>query len=319
MNRLLSSKFLHCQKRTLTQKNSYNFAQICSSAAEALRDVKDGSRILMGGFGICGIPENSILEIKKKGVKDLFIASNTCGVADWGLGLLLQSGQIKRVAASYVGENPVFEKLFKSGQLEVELIPQGTLAEKMRSGGMGIPAFYTPTGVGTYVEYGKVPVRFIPNSPIPDMISKPKERRVFNGRAYIMEETLTADFSIVKAQKADRKGNLYYNRTARNFNEDAVLGGKIAIAEVEEIVENGELDPDLIHTPGVFVDRVFVGEKFERRFEKLVYDNSDAPPKPADKITHKERVRNKIVARAAKEVKSGMNLNLGIGMPTLLP
>lgn len=189
----------------------------------------------------------------------------------------------------------------------------------MRQAGLGIAAFYTPTGVGTYVEYGKVPLRFKPGSPIPDMLSKPKERRIFNGRPYIMEETLPGDFAIVKAQKADKKGNLYYHKTARNFNEDVILGGKIRIAEVEEIVENGELDPDYIHTPGIFVDRVFVGAKFEKRIEKLVYDKSDQPPTPADKLSHKERVRNKIVGRAAQEVSDGQNLNLGIGMPTMLP
>lgn len=169
----------------------------------------------------------------------------------------------------------------------------------MRAGGLGIAAFFTPTGVDTYVEEGKIPVRFKAGTPHPDMVSEKKERRVFNGRPYIMEETMKGDFSIVKAQKADRKGNLYYYRTSRNFNEDAILGGKIKIAEVEEIVEDGELDPDMIHTPGIFVDRVFVGEKFERRIEKLVYDRSDEPPKAEKDISHKERVRNKIVKRAA--------------------
>jgi 3-oxoacid CoA-transferase subunit A len=222
------------------------FDKVVNSYAEAMAGLEDGMMVIAGGFGLCGIPENLIKEIKRKGTKALTVASNNCGTDDQGLGMLLVDKQIKKMIASYVGENALFEAQMMSGELEVELTPQGTLAEKMRAGGAGIPAFYTATGYGTPVGEGK-------------------EVREFNGRPYILEEALQGDFSIAKAWKADRNGNLVFRMTARNFNPMAVTAGKIAVVEVEEIVEVGELDPDEIHLPGIYVDRLIQGS-----FEKVI-------------------------------------------------
>ncbi|CAA0094392.1 putative succinyl-CoA:3-ketoacid coenzyme A transferase subunit A [Halioglobus japonicus] len=216
------------------------FDKVVGSYEEALEGLNDGMTIIAGGFGLCGIPENLIKEIKRRGTKGLTIASNNAGVDGKGLGLLLEDKQIKKMIASYVGENALFEAQMMSGELEVELTPQGTLAEKMRAGGAGIPAFYTATGYGTPVGEGK-------------------EVREFNGRHYILEEALCGDFSIAKAWKADRYGNLMFRKTARNFNPMAITAGKIAVVEVEEIVEVGQLDPDEIHLPGIYVNRLIQG------------------------------------------------------------
>jgi len=220
------------------------------SALEALKraGVRDGMTVMAGGFGLCGIPENLIAALRDLGVKDLTVISNNAGVDDFGLGLLLQTKQIKKMIASYVGENDVFEQQFLSGELEVVLTPQGTLAEKIRAGGAGIPAFFTPTGYGTLVAEGK-------------------ETREINGRWYVLEEALTADLSLVKAYKADKAGNLIYRKTARNFNPMMATAATVTIAEVEEIVEIGELDPDFVHTPGIYVDMVVKGT-FEKRIEQ---------------------------------------------------
>lgn len=216
---------------------------------EIVTDMEDGATILVGGFGLCGIPETAINAIRQKGVKDLTVVSNNCGIDDWGLGLLLANKQIKKMIASYVGENKIFEQQFLSGDLEVELTPQGTLAERIRAGGAGIPAFYTATGVGTQIADGK-PVK------------------VFDGKEYIEERAIIGDYAFVKAWKADKLGNLVYRKTARNFNPIMATAGKITIAEVEEIVEVGELDPDEIHTPALYVQHVILGETYEKRIEK---------------------------------------------------
>lgn len=223
-------------------------SKICNNAEEAAQGVQDGMTLIFGGFGLCGIPENSISALHKAGVKNLTCVSNNAGVDNFGLGLLLQSRQIKKMISSYVGENHLFEKLYLAGELEVELTPQGTLAEKMRAGGAGIPAFFTSTGVGTQVAEGK-------------------EVRTFDGRDYVLEKSIVGDFAFVKAWKADPFGNLVFRKTARNFNPLAATAGKITIAEVEEIVELGELDPDHIHSPGVYVQRVFQAN-FEKRIEQ---------------------------------------------------
>lgn len=215
----------------------------------ALEGIKDDMTIMLGGFGLCGIPENSIGKLVEMGVKNLTCISNNAGVDDFGLGLLLQKKQIKKMISSYVGENDEFERQMLSGELEVDLIPQGSLAERCRAGGAGIPAFYTPAGYGTEVAEGK-------------------EVKVFNGKPHILEYALEADFAIVKAWKADTAGNLIFKATARNFNPMMAMAGKITIAEVEEIVPVGELDPNYIHTPGIFVQRVFQGERFEKRIEQ---------------------------------------------------
>ncbi len=220
------------------------------SAAEAVADIGDGATVLAGGFGLCGIPELAIQALRDKGVKNLTFVSNNCGVDEFGLGILLQNKQIKRMVSSYVGENKEFERQFLSGELEVELVPQGTLAERLRAGGAGIPAFYTPAGVGTKVAEGK-------------------EVREFDGRAYVMERGITGEFAIVKAWKGDRYGNLCYRLTARNFNPLVAMAGKTTIAEVEELVEVGQLDPDEIHTPAIFVQRVVVGNgAHQKRIER---------------------------------------------------
>ena len=224
------------------------FDKRVSSYAEALEGLQDGMTVLAGGFGLCGIPENLIEEIKRKGTRDLTVVSNNCGIDGFGLGLLLEDRQIRKMIASYVGENALFERQLLDGELEVELTPQGTLAEKMRAGGAGIPAFYTATGYGTPIAEGK-------------------EVREFNGRHYILEEAIRGDFAIVKAWKADHFGNLVYRHTAQNFNPLAAAAGRITVVEVEEIVEPGELDPAQIHTPGIYVDRLICGI-FEKRIEK---------------------------------------------------
>lgn len=223
--------------------------KVVESVEKACEGIEDGMTLMLGGFGLCGIPENSIAQLVKMGVKDLTCISNNAGVDDFGLGLLLQKKQIRKMVSSYVGENDEFERQMLSGELEVDLIPQGSLAERCRAGGAGIPAFFTPAGYGTEVAEGK-------------------EVREYNGKPHILEEALTADFAIVKAWKGDTEGNLIYKATARNFNPLMATAGKITIAEVEELVPAGELDPNEIHTPGIFVQRIFKGETFEKRIEQ---------------------------------------------------
>lgn len=224
------------------------FNKVVKSYDEALQGLSDNMTLMSGGFGLCGIPEGLIKKIYQMGTKGLTCISNNAGVDGFGLGMLLEKRQIKKMISSYVGENNLFEQLFMSGEMEVELTPQGTLAEKIRAGGAGIPAFYTPTGYGTPVAQGK-------------------DVKVFHGKHYILEESLTADFSIIKAYKADTMGNLIYRKTAMNFNPMMATAGKIVVAEVEEIVEAGTLDPNFIHTPGIYVDRVIKGT-FEKRIER---------------------------------------------------
>ena len=223
--------------------------KVVSGADEAIRDVQDGASILMGGFGVCGIPENLIAALVRRGTRGLTVISNNAGVNDFGVGLLLQRRQVRRMISTYVGENELFEKQFLSGELEVELVPQGTFAERIRAGGAGIPAFYTPTGFGTRVAEGK-------------------ETRRFEGRDYVLERALVADFAFVKATRGDTKGNLVYRRTTRNFNPMMATAGRITIAEVEELVEPGGIDPDQVHTPGIFVQRLFRGAAYEKRIEQ---------------------------------------------------
>ncbi len=223
--------------------------KVVANAEEAIRGIEDNMTLMLGGFGLCGIPENSISALVKANIKGLTCISNNAGVDDFGLGLLLQKKQIKKMISSYVGENAEFERQMLSGELEVDLIPQGSLAERCRAGGAGIPAFFTPAGYGTEVAEGK-------------------EVREFNGKPHILESALTADFAIVKAWKGDRAGNLVFKGTARNFNPPMAMAGKITIAEVEELVEPGELDPNFIHTPGIFVQRIFQGEVYEKRIEQ---------------------------------------------------
>jgi 3-oxoacid CoA-transferase subunit A len=223
--------------------------KVRASIEKALECIGDGASLMVGGFGLVGIPEQLILGLREKGVKDLTIISNNCGVDDFGLGILLQNRQIRKMISSYVGENKEFERQYLSGELEVELVPQGTLAERIRAGGAGIPAFYTPAGVGTPLAVGR-------------------EVRSFNGRDYLLETGLSADFALVKAWRGDRSGNLVYNKTSRNFNPMMAAAGKTTIAEVEELLETGALDPAFVHTPGIYVQRVIRCEQSEKRIER---------------------------------------------------
>jgi 3-oxoacid CoA-transferase subunit A len=223
--------------------------KVVASADEAIRDVFDGATIMVGGFGLCGIPENLIRALVRKGVKNLTTISNNVGVDGFGMGLLLAAGQIRKHIGTYVGENKLLEQMVLQGKVELDLVPQGTFSERIRAGGAGIPAFFTPTGVGT-------------------MVSENKEAREFDGRMYVMEHALKADFAFVKAWEGDKWGNLVYRKTARNFNPMMATAAKVTIAEVEHLVEVGELQPDLIHTPSVYVKRIFQGELFEKRIER---------------------------------------------------
>jgi 3-oxoacid CoA-transferase subunit A len=231
--------------------------KVVDSAATAVADIRDGMTILAGGFGLCGIPELCIAALVQKGVRDLTFVSNNCGVDDFGLGLLLRNKQIKKMISSYVGENKEFERQVLSGELEVELTPQGTLAEKLRAGGAGIPAFYTPAGYGTLVAEGK-------------------ETREFNGKHYVLEHAITGDFALVKAKRGDRFGNLVFEKTARNFNPLCAMAGRVTIAEVEELVELGDIPPDQVHLPGIFVQRIVVGHgQHQNRIERVTTRKKD--------------------------------------------
>ena len=223
--------------------------KVQQNAINAISDVQDGAAIMIGGFGLCGIPENLISALCLKGTKNLTIISNNAGVDGFGVGLLLKAGQIRKIVATYVGENHLLEQLAIDGKIELELNPQGTFSERIRAGGAGIPAFYTPTGFGTIIAEGK-------------------ETREFNGRMYVLEQAMTADFAFIKAWKGDRLGNLVYRRTARNFNPMMATAGRIAIAEVEELVQPGDIDPDAVHTPAIYIKRIFQGTQYEKRIEK---------------------------------------------------
>jgi 3-oxoacid CoA-transferase subunit A len=231
--------------------------KVMSSFADAIAEIGDGATVAVGGFGLCGIPEKLIDALREAGTSELCVISNNCGVDDFGLGILLANRQLRKMVSSYVGENKIFEAQFLSGELEVELVPQGTLAERLRAAGAGIPAFYTPTGVGTPVAEGK-------------------ETREFDGRTYLLEDALHADFALVKAWRGDPLGNLVYRDTARNFNPLAAMAGRVTIAEVEELVAIGELDPNEIHTPGIFVQRILEGHDYIKRIERVVLASAGA-------------------------------------------
>ncbi|RUP50887.1 succinyl-coa:3-ketoacid CoA transferase [Jimgerdemannia flammicorona] len=290
--------------------------KVYPSAQHAVEDIPSDSTLLVGGFGLCGIPENLINALRERPkIIGLTAVSNNAGVDDCGLGLLLRNRQIKRMISSYVGENKEFERQYLSGELEVELTPQGTLAERVRAGGAGIPAFYTPTAFGTFVQTGDLPIKYSSDGKV-EIKSKPREVREFKGRNYVMEEAITGDFALVKAWKGDEYGNLVFKGSARNFNPIMAKAAKITIAEVEEIVPVGTLKPDDIHLPGIFVQRLIKGEKYEKRIEKLTLSNNGNSEGGETQDEGAKR-RERIVRRAAKEFKNGMYVNLGIGMPML--
>ncbi len=262
--------------------------KVLESAREAVADITDGATLAVGGFGLCGVPVALIDAILEQGARKLTSISNNCGVDDQALGVLLYAGRISRTISSFVGGNKELARLYLSGELEVELTPQGTLAERLRAGGAGIPAFYTPTGVGTMVAEGGIPIRYDADGNVVET-SEPKEVRVFDGQQYVLETALTADFALVRAAVGDRHGNLVFRESARNFNPLAGMAGRITIAEVEELVEPGEIKPEDVHLPGVFVDRVVVvgpeGKKIEKRTTRPRTDSSDVPAAAGEEAT----------------------------------
>ena len=275
--------------------------KVVKNAAAAVADIPNGAVLMLGGFGLCGIPENSITALLKTGVNNLTCISNNAGVDDFGIGLMLKTRQVKKMISSYVGENKEFERQLMSGELEVDLIPQGTLAERIRAGGAGIPAFFTPAGVGTEVAEGK-------------------EIREFDGKTYLMETGLKADFAIVKAWKGDTAGNLIFKGTARNFNPMMAAAGKITIAEVEKLVPVGKLDPNNIHVSGIYVQRIFQGKNYQKRIEQRTISKPEAvvETKKASNTEGYGLDKNQIAQRISQELKDGFYVNLGIGIPTLV-
>uniref|UniRef100_A0A8C9X2N2 Succinyl-CoA:3-ketoacid-coenzyme A transferase n=1 Tax=Sander lucioperca TaxID=283035 RepID=A0A8C9X2N2_SANLU len=283
--------------------SSHRSSQFFSDPIEAVRDIPSGATILVGGFGLCGIPENLINSLLKTGVTGLTAVSNNAGVDNFGLGLLLKTKQIKRMISSYVGENAEFERQYLTGELEVELTPQGTLAERIRAGGAGVPAFFTATGYGTLIEEGGSPIKYNKDGSIA-IASEKREVREFNGRHYIMEKAITGDFALVKAWKADKAGNIIFRKTARNFNQPMCKAAKTTIVEVEEVVDVGTFAEEDIHIPSIYVNRVVQGASYEKRIEKrTVKKSQDEKPKPKK---DSDIVRERIIRRAALEFEDGM-------------
>ncbi len=298
---------LSCRRLTAVVRAS---KQMCAQDAAAL--VKEGSTVLSGGFGLCGIAENLLAALKRQNTRNLTVVTNNGGVKDFGVGLLIANGQVKRLIASFVGENTDIERLYLAGELELELVPQGTIAEKLRAGGAGIPGFFTATGVGTQLERGEFPIALHRDGSV-RVPGKAKRTEEFGGRRYLLEESIVADVALIKAWKSDTLGNLVFRGTAQNFNRPMGTAARLVLAEVEQVVPAGEIRPEDVHLPGIYVDKIVVGERFEKRIANLTVSGG---PVKAKKNTD---VRERIAARAAKELQGNIYANLGVGIPTLIP
>lgn len=321
--RLLRSHHLHLHHHRHLKTSAALQAKLCQSAEEAVSEIPDGARIMVGGFGLCGIPENSIRTLSNLNRQRLTVISNNGGIDDKGLGKLLLNRQLKRVIGSYVGENKELEKQYLTGQVEIEFVPQGTLAERIRARAAGIPAFFTPTGYGTQIHEGGAPIRYSKDGQVEEL-SRRKEERLFNGKPFIMEEALQADYGLIKAWKADRLGNIVFNKTAQNFNAPMCRAADRAIVEVEQLVEVGDLPPEQIHVPAVYVHSFYVGASYEKPIEKLRYrlpgslNAVQTSAKKGSSSSSGDDSRIRIAKRAALEVGDGDYVNLGIGIPVLV-